>query len=76
MKVRFGECAFDLDTRRLERSGRPVELTAKAFALLELLIAKRPRAVSKAEIRDTLWPDRIRRQSRDVGLRSATGDRR
>ena len=57
MKLRFGDCSFDSDTRRLERNGQPAELTPKAFALLELLIRERPRAVSKAEIRDSLWPD-------------------
>ena len=38
MKLRFGDCIFDSDTRRLERNGKPVELTPKAFALLEVLI--------------------------------------
>jgi hypothetical protein len=32
-------------------------MTPKAFALLELLVRQRPRAVSKAELRDVLWPD-------------------
>lgn len=57
MKLRFGENLFDPEARRLERAGKPVELTPKAFALLELLVRERPRAVSKAEIRDALWPD-------------------
>ncbi|HET7291436.1 MAG TPA: FHA domain-containing protein [Vicinamibacteria bacterium] len=57
MKLRFGDCVFDADARRLERSGKPIELTPKAFALLELLVRERPRAVSKAEIRDALWPE-------------------
>lgn len=57
MKLCFGDCRLDLDARRLERGGKAVELTPKAFALLELLVRERPRAVSKAEIRDTLWPD-------------------
>jgi hypothetical protein len=78
LKVRFGECAFDSAARRLERSGRPVELTPKAFALLELLIGKRPRAVSKAEIRDTLWPDtfvsEVNLASLAFEVRQAIGD--
>lgn len=57
MRLDFGDCRFDSETRRLERAGHPVPLTPKAFALLELLIRERPRAVSKAQIRDVLWPE-------------------
>jgi DNA-binding winged helix-turn-helix (wHTH) protein len=56
MAVGFGDCVFDSETRRLLRGGAPVPLTPKAYALLELLIVKRPAAVSKAEIRERLWP--------------------
>lgn len=56
MSIRFGECVLETDTRQLLRAGTPVPLTPKAYELLELLIARRPRAVSKAEIHDQLWP--------------------
>jgi DNA-binding winged helix-turn-helix (wHTH) protein len=57
MRVRFGECSFDLVTRELYRRGRPVPLSPKSFHLLSLLIESRPRPLAHAELRDALWPD-------------------
>jgi DNA-binding winged helix-turn-helix (wHTH) protein len=57
MRVGFGDCVFDSDTRQLIRDGQTVALSPKAFSLLELLIARRPRAVPKDELRAALWPD-------------------
>jgi DNA-binding winged helix-turn-helix (wHTH) protein len=54
--IRIGECVLDSAARRLTRAGQSVHLSPKAFQLLELLLAQRPRAVSKAEMRDALWP--------------------
>src|SRR5262245_21334388 len=57
MRLLFGDCALDLDTRELHRGGQTVSLSPKAFALLELLALRRPKALSKAEIHSALWPD-------------------
>jgi DNA-binding winged helix-turn-helix (wHTH) protein len=56
MRVAFGDCVFDSETREVFRGERPVALSPKAFALLELLIASAPKAVSKKEIHERLWP--------------------
>ena len=56
MRLRFDDLTFDSDTRQLWTGKGEVRLSPKAFDLLALLIANRPRAVSKAEIRDHLWP--------------------
>jgi DNA-binding winged helix-turn-helix (wHTH) protein len=56
MRLRFEGCVFDPDTRQVSRDGRIVGLSPKAFALLELLIRDRPKAISKEEIRWHLWP--------------------
>lgn len=56
MSARFGEFLLDSDSQQLLRAGAPVTLTPKAFRLLELLVERRPSAVSKAEIHDRLWP--------------------
>ena len=56
MRVAFGDCVFDSETREVFRGERPVPLSPKAFALLELLIASSPKAVSKKEIHERLWP--------------------
>jgi DNA-binding winged helix-turn-helix (wHTH) protein len=57
MRVRFGEFVLDRAARRLSKGAAPRRLQPKAFALLDLLVARRPAAVSKQEIRDRLWPD-------------------
>jgi DNA-binding winged helix-turn-helix (wHTH) protein len=54
--LHFGDCAFDGDGRQLWRAGKAVPLTPKAFQLLELMLMRRPKAVSKAEIYERLWP--------------------
>jgi DNA-binding winged helix-turn-helix (wHTH) protein len=56
MRLAVSDWVFDSDTREVIRKGRPVPLSPKAFALLELLIRRRPKAVSKAEIHEHLWP--------------------
>ena len=57
VKLRFGDGVLDTDTRELQRAGTRVDLTPKAYELLELLLSERPKAVSKAQIRDRLWPE-------------------
>jgi len=56
MRLVFGDCVFDPGTREVLRGGRAAALPQKAFSLLELLIARRPNAVSKEEIHEHLWP--------------------
>jgi DNA-binding winged helix-turn-helix (wHTH) protein len=57
VRVAFGDCTVDSDTREVFRKGRPVHLSPKAFRLLELLLEGRPRAFSKAEIHQKIWPE-------------------
>ena len=57
MRVQFGGWTFDSDTRELSRGADPVHLSPKAFRLLELLIEARPKALSKADLQERLWPD-------------------
>jgi DNA-binding winged helix-turn-helix (wHTH) protein len=57
VRVRFADLCFDAEARQIYRRGAPVHLSAKAFALLKLLLDRRPAAVSKAELQDHLWPD-------------------
>jgi DNA-binding winged helix-turn-helix (wHTH) protein len=57
VRVAFGDCILDSETRELFRQERPVHLSPKAFRLLELLLEGRPRAFSKEEIHEKIWPD-------------------
>jgi DNA-binding winged helix-turn-helix (wHTH) protein len=54
--LRFGEFSLDEDRRQLLRGTEPVPLEPKAYELLCLLVSRRPKAISKAQIRDALWP--------------------
>jgi DNA-binding winged helix-turn-helix (wHTH) protein len=56
MRVRFDDCTFDSSTREIFRGGKAVHLHPKAFRLLEILLENRPRALSKAELHEKLWP--------------------
>jgi len=57
MQISFGGLILDTDTRQLQRNGADVHLSPKALDLLGLLVAERPRALSKSELLDKLWPD-------------------
>jgi DNA-binding winged helix-turn-helix (wHTH) protein len=56
MRVSFGKCLLDSETRELFADGEAVHLQPKAFQLLEILLASRPKALSKEVIHDKLWP--------------------
>ncbi len=54
--VRFGAVTVDARRRMVFRGPDQVHLTPTAYRLLELLLARRPRALSKAEILEAVWP--------------------
>lgn len=56
MRIRFGECLLDSETRQLSVRGETVHVQPKAFQFLELLLENRPKAVSKKQIHEKLWP--------------------
>ena len=78
MQLTVSDWVFDSDTREVVRNGRGVPLSPKAFALLDLLIRRRPKAVSKAAIHDQLWPGTFVSAANlanlVVELRAALGD--
>jgi len=79
VKVRFGEFAFDPETRQLTRGDTALHLTPKAFDLLALLVERAPRVVTKAELHALLWPRTFVSDSSLVALvkelrRVLTGD--
>jgi DNA-binding winged helix-turn-helix (wHTH) protein len=57
--VRLGPATFDRDRRRLVAASGNIPLAPKEFGLLSLLVAQRPRVVTKEEIHDALWPDTV-----------------
>jgi|SRR5690349_4570889 len=58
-RFRFDQFCFDSDQKALLRGGEPVRLTPRAFRLLELLLRRRPKAVSKRDLLDYIWSGNI-----------------
>jgi DNA-binding winged helix-turn-helix (wHTH) protein len=56
MHVRFADCELDTSARQLLRQSRAVHLSPKAFELLKTLVEERPRALSKQELLERVWP--------------------
>jgi len=56
-RIRLEGFVLDTEARLLLRGGKAVHLAPKALELLELLVERRPNAVSKATVHDRLWPD-------------------
>jgi len=56
VRLTFGGCVADFDKREILLAGRPVHVEPRALRFLELLVAARPRALSKDELRGMLWP--------------------
>ncbi len=48
---------LDLDARQLTRDGEAIHISPKAFELLKALIEARPKAFSKAELHERIWPE-------------------
>src|SRR4028119_1683758 len=53
----FGTFLLDVGRRQLLENGREIHLSPKALLLLQALLEVRPKAVSRAEIHDRLWPN-------------------
>jgi DNA-binding winged helix-turn-helix (wHTH) protein len=56
MRVRFGPYILDSESRELLRGDDMVHLSPKAFELLSILLSNRPKALSKTDLQDRLWP--------------------
>ncbi|MGH9384493.1 MAG: FHA domain-containing protein [Vicinamibacterales bacterium] len=78
MTVSFGDLTLDTETRQLMRDAAEVPLSPKAFELLRILVECRPRALSKTELQERLWPDTYVSEGNIAGLvaeiRRAIGD--
>jgi DNA-binding response OmpR family regulator len=54
-ELHLGDLTLDLARREARREGRIIELTAKEYALLELLMRHPGQVLSRAQIRDHVW---------------------
>lgn len=53
--LKVADLEVDLDKKTVRRSGMPIDLTAKEFALLEYLIQNKNRTVSRIDIAEKIW---------------------
>src|SRR5881296_4733603 len=53
--LRVADLEVDLGARRVSRAGRSIDLTAKEFALLELLLRHRDQVVDRSAITAHVW---------------------
>lgn len=68
MTYRFDDFTLDSRTRRLLRTEEEVHLSPKAFELLSVLVENQARAMSKAELHQTLWPSTYVLETNLAGL--------
>ena len=54
-RLQFADLVMDLDSREVYRAGRPIELTAKEFELLQLFMLNPKRVLSRDVIMDKIW---------------------
>lgn len=57
-RYRFADVEIDLGTREIRRAGLAVDVEAKVFDLIELLLLARGRALTKTELVSALWGGR------------------
>ena len=78
MIVRFGEFTLDTDTRQVLGADGELHLSPKAYELLTILVESRPRAISKNELYERLWPatfvSEVNLASLIAEIREALGD--
>ena len=78
MIVRFGKFTLDTDTRQVLGADGELHLSPKAYELLKILVESRPRALSKNELYERLWPatyvSEVNLASLIAEIREAFGD--
>jgi DNA-binding response OmpR family regulator len=62
----LGDLELDMTLRRAKREGRPLDLTAREFAVLEYLVLQRGKPVSRDRIEEHIYDDRFSIQSNSV----------
>ena len=55
--IRLSDLEVDLDAQRVRRGGKPIELTAKEFSLLEFFVLHKGQVVDRAAITAHVWDE-------------------
>lgn len=74
----FSDFVLDVNARELRRGADAIALSPKAYQLLEILVSLQPKALSKLDLQERLWPDTFVVEKNLVNLvaeiRAALGD--
>jgi DNA-binding response OmpR family regulator len=62
----FGDCRLDLAAHKLFKKGKEIELTAKEFRLLEFLVKRAGRALTRDSILEAVWGGEVMVTDRSV----------
>jgi len=55
--IRLSDLEVDLDAQRVRRGGKPIELTAKEFSLLEVFVLHKGQVAGRAAITAHVWDE-------------------
>lgn len=66
--IKIGSVAIDTDARDAFRDGKPVDLTAKEFDMIEFLMRNPNRVYSREALLDTIWANEYRSDIRTVDV--------
>ncbi|HNX49240.1 MAG TPA: winged helix-turn-helix domain-containing protein [Thermoanaerobaculaceae bacterium] len=58
-RYRIGEVVFDPQDSTLWQDGKRIHLTPKVLGILQVLVDTAPRAVTKEQLLDTVWPEAV-----------------
>ena len=67
-RITRGSISVDGNSRNAYKNGQPIDLTAKEFDLVELLIRNPNRVFSRENLLDTIWGDDYRSDIRTVDV--------
>ncbi len=56
-RIEIGDLVIDTRTRRVERAGQPIQLTAKEYAMLDCLARRAGQILTRAEIAEHVWDE-------------------
>jgi two-component system, OmpR family, response regulator MprA len=71
-RVRYADLELDPDEQRVERAGRPLQLTSREFGLLQLFLSRPHRVLSRSAISDAVWGYDLTSRSRAVDVHIAS----
>lgn len=57
--LRCADLELDPRTRLVKRGGKPLDLTAKPFAILDLLLRRQGQVISRTELSEHVWDQRF-----------------